>query len=47
MDISETIAASGLKIVRYRHLIQLMKVSEFLRSMSFLALGPRSFTYVN
>ena len=38
MDISETIAASGLKICRCRQLIQLMNVSEYLGSRSFLVL---------
>ena len=49
MDISETMAASGLKIGRYRQLtgMQKMKVSEYLRSQLFLALGSRSFTYEN
>ena len=47
MDISETIAASGLKIGRYRQLNQKIKVSEYLRPLSFLALGPRAFTYEN
>ena len=47
MDISEIIAAIGLKIGIYRQLIQQMKVSENLRLGSFLALGPRSFTYEN
>ena len=47
MDISETFAASGLKIGRYRQLTHKMKVSEYLRSRSFLALGLRSFTYEN
>ena len=44
MDISETAAASGMKIGRYR---QLMKVSWYLRSRSSLAPGPRSYTYEN
>ena len=47
MDISEIIAANGLKIGRYRQLMQYMKVNEYLRSRSFLDLGPRSFTYEN
>ena len=42
VDILETIAASGLKIGRYRQLIQFNEC-EYLRSRSFLALGPRSF----
>ena len=41
MDISVTIAACDLK------LIDLMKICEYLRSRSFLDLGPMSFTYVN
>ena len=47
MDISETIIAIGLKIGIYRQLIQQMKVSEYLRSRSFLDYGPKSFTYEN
>ena len=47
MDISETAAASALKIDRYRQLIQKMNVSKYLRSMSSLALGPRSFAHEN
>ena len=47
MVISETVAASDLKIGRYRQLIQQMRVSKYLRSRSFLALAPKSFTFVN
>ena len=36
MDFSETIAACDLKVGRCRQPIQLMKVCEYLRSMSFL-----------
>ena len=39
VDFSETIAACDLK------LIELMTIFEYGRSMSFLDLGPRSFTY--
>ena len=42
MDISETIAASGLKIMQTTNSVN---ESEDLRSRSFLALGPRSFTF--
>ena len=45
VDFSETIAASDLKVSRSRHLIEYMTVCEYLRSMSFLDLGPRSCTY--
>ena len=45
VDFSETIAASDLKVGRSRHLIEFMKVYEYWRSRSFLALGPRSCTY--
>ena len=41
VDISETFAASDLKQ------IDLMKICEYWRSMSFLDLGPRSCTYKN
>ena len=41
LDFSETIAAFDLK------LIDLMKICEYLRSRSFLELGPISFTYEN
>ena len=44
---SETIAASDLKVSRSSHLIEKMKVREYLRSRSFLDLGPRSCTYKN
>ena len=47
VDFSETIAASDLKIGRSRHLNECMKVYEFLRSRSFLDLGPRSCKYKN
>ena len=47
VDFSEAIAACDLKIGRFRQLIQLMKVCELLRSMTFLDLGPRSCTYEN
>ena len=36
MDFSETVAASDLKGCRSRHLIEFMKVCEYLRSRSFL-----------
>ena len=36
MDFSETIAASDLKVGRYRQLIEIMKVREYWRSRSFL-----------
>ena len=41
VDYSETIAASDLKQM------DLMKICEYLRSRSFLDLGPRSCTYKN
>ena len=47
VDFSETIAASDLKISRSRHLIEYMKMCEYLRSRSFLDLGPRSCNYKN
>ena len=47
VDFSETIEACDLKVGRYRQLIDLMKVCEYLRSMSLLDLGPRSCTYKN
>ena len=42
VDFSETIAASELKVGRYRQLIELC---EYSRSRSFY--GPRLFTYEN
>ena len=45
VDFSETIAASDLKVGRSRHLIEYMKVCEYLRSRSLLDLGPRLCTY--
>ena len=47
VDFSETIADCDLKVGRCRQLIELMKYCEYLRSMSFLDLGPRSFTCEN
>ena len=47
VDFSETNAASDLKVGRSRHLIEFMKVCEYLRSRSLLDLGPRSCTYKN
>ena len=44
---SETIAACDSKVGRCRQIIELMKVCEYRRSMSFLDLGPRSVTYEN
>ena len=47
VDFSETIAASDLKGIRNRHLIEYMKICEYRRSRSFLDLDPRSCTYKN
>ena len=48
VDFSETIAASDLKVSRSSHLIEYMKVREYLKRLkSFLDLGPRSCTYKN
>ena len=47
VDVSETIAASDLKVSRSSHLIEYMKVGAYLRSRSFLDLGPRSSKYKN
>ena len=47
VDFSEAIAASDPKVSRSSHLIEYMKVCEYLRSRSFLDLGPRSGTYKN
>ena len=47
VDFSETIAASDLKIGRSRYLNDCMKVYKYLKSRSFLDLGPRSCTYKN
>ena len=44
VDFSETFAASDLKVGRIGHLIEFMKICEYLR-WSFLDLGPRSCTY--
>ena len=41
VDFSETIAASDLKVSKSRHLIEFMKICEYLRSMSYLDLGPK------
>ena len=45
VDFSETIAASDLKVGRSRHLIEYMKICEYLRSRSLLDRGRRSCTY--
>ena len=45
VDLSETVAVSDLKVGRSRHLIEFMKVCYYLRSRSFLDLGPMSCTY--
>ena len=47
VDCLENIADSDLKVCRSRHLIKYMKIYEYLRSRSFLDLGPRSCTYKN
>ena len=47
VDFSETIAACDLKNGKCRQQIELMNVCDYSRSMSFLKLGPRSFTYEN
>ena len=47
MDISETIEAYDLKVDGCRPLTEVMKVCGYLRSRSFLDLGPRSFTFEN
>ena len=48
MDFSETIESCDLEVGRCRQLIDLMKVCEYLRSRSFLDLGPhQAFTYEN
>ena len=41
VDFSETIEACDLKVGRYRQLIDLMKVCEYLRSRSFLDPWPK------
>ena len=47
LDFSGSFVACDLKVGRYRQntCIQLMKACEYSRSMSFLDLGQRSFTY--
>ena len=47
VDFSETIATSDLKSSNSRHLIEYMKICEYLRSRSFLDLGQSSCTYKN
>ena len=42
---SETIKACDLKVGRYRQLIDIIRVCEYSRSRSFLALDPRSCAY--
>ena len=45
VDFSETVAACDLKVSTCRQLIESMKIYEYSRPMSFLDLGPRSFTH--
>ena len=47
VDFSDNIAACDLKVGRCRQLMEFMKVCKYSRVMSFLDLGPRSFTYEN
>ena len=47
VDFSESVAASDLKVSRSRHLIEYMRICEYLRSISFLDLVPTSCTYKN
>ena len=47
VDFSEIVVASDLKNSRSSHLIKYMKVCQFLRSRSFLDLGPSLCTYKN
>ena len=47
VDFSETIEACDQKVGRYRQLNDFMKLCEYLRSRSFLDLGPRSCTFKN
>ena len=47
MDFSETIAFNCLKIGRCRQLIRSIKIREYSRSRSFLALRPKQLTYEN
>ena len=46
VDFSETIAASNLKVGRYRQLIVLMKICEYSRSWSFFGLGNDKGSFV-
>ena len=43
VDISETIAACDLRVVRCRQLIELMKICEYARSRSFHIQGQDHF----
>ena len=45
VNFAETIAASDLKVSGSRHLIEYMNLCEYLRSRSFLVLGPKACTY--
>ena len=45
VEFLETIATCDLEVGRCRQLIELMKVSEYCRSRSFLYLGTMTFTY--
>ena len=43
VDFSETVAASDLKVSGSRHLIEYMKICEYIRSRPFLDLRSRPF----
>ena len=45
MIFSETTATCDLKVGRCRQIIEQMKVFEYSRSMTYLDIDPRSFTY--
>ena len=46
LDFSERFVACDLKVGTYIQLIELMKSYEYLRSVSSLDIGQRSFTYI-
>ena len=47
VDSLEILAACDLKVGKCRQLTEFMKLCEYIRSRSFLDIGPRSFTYEN
>ena len=46
LDFSGTFVTSDMKVNRYRHIIELMKLCKYSRSSPIFDLGRRSFAYL-